>query len=84
MTSIAVVMATFNGGNWLETQLQSLAGQTRLSDRLIIFDDGSTHGTVGMSQEFARMAPFEVVVLDGPTIGRLPLEFLVCEYFRAR
>jgi glycosyltransferase involved in cell wall biosynthesis len=67
--SIAVVMATFNGEEWLDTQLQSLANQTRLPDRLVISDDGSTDDTVKISQEFARSAPFEVVLLEGPRAG---------------
>jgi len=67
--SIAVVMATFNGEDWLNVQLQSLANQTRLPDRLIISDDGSTDGTVKISQEFARSAPFEVALLEGPRAG---------------
>jgi len=67
--SIAVVMATFNGEEWLDVQLQSLPSQTRLPDRLIISDDGSTDATVDIIQEFARSAPFEVVLLDGPRVG---------------
>jgi len=62
-------MATFNGEDWLNVQLQSLANQTRLPDRLIISDDGSTDGTVKIAQEFARSAPFEVVLLEGPRAG---------------
>jgi glycosyltransferase involved in cell wall biosynthesis len=69
MPSIAVVMATFNGEEWLDTQLQSLANQTRLPDRLVISDDGSIDDTVKISQMFARSAPFEVVLLEGPRAG---------------
>jgi glycosyltransferase involved in cell wall biosynthesis len=67
--SIAVVIATFNGEEWLEVQLQSLADQTRPPDRLVISDDGSTDSTVRIAQEFARAAPFEVEILEGPRAG---------------
>ena len=69
MLTIAVVMATFNGEEWLEAQLQSISSQTRLPDRLVISDDGSTDRTLEISRRFARNAPFDVVLLEGPRAG---------------
>jgi hypothetical protein len=62
-------MATFNGEEWLDTQLHSIAEQIRLPEQLIISDDGSTDGTVEIAHTFARDAPFDVVVLEGPRVG---------------
>jgi glycosyltransferase involved in cell wall biosynthesis len=69
MSSIAVVMATFNGEEWLETQLQSIASQTRLPEQLIISDDGSTDHTIEIAMKFAKSAPFDVQLLEGPQKG---------------
>ncbi len=69
MPSVAVVVATFNGEEWIEAQLRSISSQTRLPERLIISDDGSTDGTVAVVREFARDAPFDVMLVDGPHAG---------------
>ena len=70
-------MATLNGEEWLEAQLQSIASQTRLPERLVISDDGSTDRTLEITQRFAREAPFEVELLEGPS-GRFRGKLLVC------
>ncbi|HUY30496.1 MAG TPA: glycosyltransferase [Acidimicrobiales bacterium] len=69
MASLAVVMATYNGSRWIGEQLESIAAQTRLPERLVVSDDGSSDPTVEIARAFARRAPFEVVVLDGPRRG---------------
>jgi glycosyltransferase involved in cell wall biosynthesis len=57
---ISVVMCTFNGAAYLPRQLHSLAAQTRRPDELVVFDDGSTDGTVEILRSFAASAPFTV------------------------
>lgn len=57
---ISIVMATFNGGKYLQEQLDSFLAQTRLPDELVIIDDCSTDNTLEMIQAFAATAPFEV------------------------
>jgi glycosyltransferase involved in cell wall biosynthesis len=69
MPSIAVVLATFNGEKWLDTQLRSIAQQSRPPDRLVISDDGSTDRTAEIAHEFSKDAPFNVVLLEGPRTG---------------
>lgn len=69
MPTIAVVMATYNGEEWLDVQLQSIANQTRLPERLIVSDDGSTDRSIEITRQFAQVAPFEVVLLEGPRAG---------------
>lgn len=58
--SVSVVMATYNGANFLEAQLASIASQTRSPAELVVCDDGSTDGTVEIVERFVREAPFEV------------------------
>ncbi len=61
---VSVVLATYNGQQFLPEQLSSLAGQTRPPDELIIVDDGSSDGTLELIDDFARWAPFEVRLME--------------------
>lgn len=62
MTSVSVVMATYNGALFLQQQLASLAAQSRLPDELVVTDDGSTDATLDILAEFSKSAPFPVHV----------------------
>jgi glycosyltransferase involved in cell wall biosynthesis len=62
MSSVSVVMATFNGARHLREQLDSLAAQSCRPSELIITDDGSTDETLGLVDNFAVSAPFPVRV----------------------
>lgn len=64
--SVSVALATYNGRLYLSEQLASLAAQTRLPDELVVCDDGSTDGTVGLLEDFARTAPFPVRLHRNP------------------
>lgn len=50
----SVVMATYNGENFLKQQLDSILTQTDLPDELIIVDDGSTDRTREILSKFAE------------------------------
>ncbi|HEY2878271.1 glycosyltransferase [Nocardioides sp.] len=63
--SVSVAMATYNGERYLPEMLESLAAQTRLPDELVVRDDGSEDGTVGILHAFARRVPFRVEVIAG-------------------
>lgn len=53
-------MATYNGGEYLNDQLQSFLDQTRQPDELVITDDCSTDDTEAIIQKFKNKAPFDV------------------------
>ncbi|MDQ3818842.1 MAG: glycosyltransferase family 2 protein, partial [Acidobacteriota bacterium] len=53
-------MCTYNGARFLREQLESIAGQTRRPDELVVCDDRSTDETVRVLEEFAATAPFPV------------------------
>ncbi len=59
---ISVAMATYNGERFLREQLESLARQTLPPSELVVGDDGSTDRTLDIVAEFARSAPFPVLV----------------------
>lgn len=48
MTSLTVVVPTFNGQRWIENALTSLAGQT-LPVSILVIDDGSDDGTADLA-----------------------------------
>lgn len=53
-TPIAILLATYNGGQYLREQLDSLLRQTFQQWTLYIHDDGSTDNTPSILQEYAR------------------------------
>lgn len=57
---VSIAMATYNGAQYIDAQLQSFLEQTRLPDELIISDDCSTDRTQAIVREFAEVAPFKV------------------------
>ena len=58
-------MATFNGADYIREQLDSLLNQTYRHWRLIVHDDGSTDGTVGIVNEYCRRDPRMMLLTDG-------------------
>ena len=65
--SISIAMATYNGGAFLRTQLDSLAAQTLLPAELVISDDNSNDDTRTVVASFAATAPFPVRFHVNPT-----------------
>lgn len=57
---ISVALCSYNGESYIGEQLQSLAGQTRVPDELIVVDDGSGDATEGVVRDFARGVAFPV------------------------
>ena len=57
---ISIAMTTYNGAKFLPEQLQSIAGQTRSPDELIICDDGSTDQTISLIEDFAKQTTIPV------------------------
>lgn len=60
---VSVAMCTFQGEQFLEEQLATIAGQTRPPDELVVCDDGSTDATLSILEEFRSSASFEVSVV---------------------
>ena len=50
--TVSVVMATYNGAEFIEEQLDSILNQTRPADELIICDDGSSDKTVEIVRSY--------------------------------
>lgn len=54
--TVAVVLCTYNGARYLSEQLDSLLGQSRRPDQLVIVDDDSSDGTWALLESFAVRA----------------------------
>ena len=67
---VAILLATRQGAEFLDAQLQSLATQSYGNWRLVLSDDGSTDGTLQIARRFAADHPDrEVTILSGPRRG---------------
>lgn len=64
---VSVALATFNGAQYLQEQLDSLVHQTRTPDELVICDDGSSDGTTEIIEAFAKHSPFTVKFKRNPS-----------------
>ncbi|OEU70795.1 MAG: hypothetical protein BA863_01375 [Desulfovibrio sp. S3730MH75] len=57
---ISIAMATYNGAEYIQEQLDSFAVQTRCPDELVICDDGSHDETVDIIEKFMETVNFQV------------------------
>ena len=48
----SVALCTYNGAQYLEEQLDSILGQTRPVDEIVICDDRSTDATVALINRY--------------------------------
>ena len=60
--TISIAMCTFNGADYLQEQLVSIAKQTHLPDELVVCDDGSTDSTLQILDEFKKKVLFPVTI----------------------
>lgn len=63
---VSVALATYNGAEYLQEQLDSYVRQDRQPDELIACDDASTDGSLAILEAFARTAPFAVHIHRNP------------------
>jgi glycosyltransferase involved in cell wall biosynthesis len=81
MPDISIAMATFNGEEHIADQLESLADQSYLPAELIVCDDGSTDRTLAIVEDFARSAPFKVlIIINERNLGAIDNFFEAVKY----
>src|SRR4051794_11685941 len=61
--SLSIALASYNGERYIGEQLDSIAKQSRLPDELVISDDASVDATREIVEDFAREAPFPVLLM---------------------
>lgn len=59
---ITIIMATYNGHEYIKEQLESIKNQTFKSWRLIVRDDGSSDNTIDIIKRFANEVEQEVII----------------------
>ena len=68
--SIAILMATYNGEQYIAEQLDSIVNQTEQSFVLFVSDDGSTDATLDIVRRFQdQLGPDRIIIRDGPKQG---------------
>ncbi len=65
MAKIDILLATFNGAEYIETQILSIIAQTYKDWRLIIHDDGSKDETVQIVRRFQKADTRILFIEDG-------------------
>lgn len=62
---LTILMATFNGADYIGRQLDSLIGQTYRDWQLVIHDDGSTDNTLHIVNDYCVKDPRITLMADG-------------------
>lgn len=73
---VQILMAVYNGEEYLREQIDSILAQTHESWELLVSDDGSTDGSLSVLREYARRDPRIRVVLEGEHYGSAKLHFM--------
>jgi len=75
---VTILLASFNGAEFLRQQLESIALQTHNDWRLIVSDDGSSDATRDIVESFGktRPNPLQVQLIEGPKLGESSANFL--------
>ena len=53
MKTVSVILASYNGGKYIEEQLDSIFAQTYPIHELLVGDDGSTDNTMAILNNYA-------------------------------
>ena len=69
MSSVSVVMCTYNGERYLRPQLDSILAQALQADEIIIQDDGSTDSTCEIVREYQAKHPEIVLIRNEAQLG---------------
>lgn len=82
MTTVHILLASYNGIQFLSEQLASLARQTHTAWTLTISDDGSTDNTLHIVKQFSKQVPQRVALLHGPKRGSTQNFFHLIQHVR--
>ncbi|MGB3065731.1 glycosyltransferase family 2 protein [Sphingobacterium thalpophilum] len=73
---IDILLATFNGGEFIENQLLSIIAQTYKNWRLIVHDDGSADDTMVILKKYQSLDPRIHIIEDNITCQSAAKNFL--------
>ena len=76
MNEIVVLLATYNGQEFLKEQLDSLLAQSFQNFKIVIHDDGSCDDTPSIIADYKKEHPDRILVLQGKATGCAKNNFL--------
>ncbi len=76
MSRTAVLLATYNAGDYLRGLLDSLMAQTVSDFEVCYHDDGSKDGSVDLLKKYSTDYPGRFVEIDGPPTGGAKANFM--------
>ena len=76
MSKIDILLATYNGAEYIATQVRSLQSQTFADWCLLVHDDGSTDNTLEILEQFAKSDNRIRIVNDGKRFHNCALNFM--------
>lgn len=69
-SSVAIILCTYNGEEYIEQQLESIIAQTILNWTIFASDDGSTDATLSILEKYQKiLGSNKLVILKGPKKG---------------
>jgi glycosyltransferase involved in cell wall biosynthesis len=66
--TVHILLATYNGEQYLQEQLESIENQTYVNWTLTVSDDGSTDKTLDIIESFSKNVTQKIIVLRGPKL----------------
>jgi len=66
---VSIALCTYNGEVYLKEQLDSLVHQTYPNQEILVFDDGSSDGTMGILKQYASDYPIIKVFRNEKNLG---------------
>lgn len=76
MSTVGIVMATYNGMKYVREQIDSILANTYTDWKLWIWDDGSKDNTVSILKEYEDKYPNKIIVHENPKNLGVVLNFL--------
>lgn len=76
MKTVDILLATYNGADFIENQILSLISQTHKDWHLIVHDDGSTDDTIGILERYELLDDRITLFVDGVVCGGAGNNFL--------
>lgn len=76
MSTVAIVMTTYNGGQYVSEQIDSILASTYQDFELFIYDDGSTDDTMSILRRYEEQDPLKLHVFQNETNLGVTINFL--------
>lgn len=76
MSTVAIVMTTYNGGLYVSEQIDSILASTYQDFELFIYDDGSTDDTMSILRRYEEQNPSKLHVFQNETNLGVTINFL--------